>query len=62
MTQVKTPVGQLPAKQVTPSSVFDKVDVDYVALVYTKIGAIHKPTIVKSYIVSLSVKAKWCLI
>ena len=53
-------MGQLPAERVTPDSVFDKVGVDYAGPVYTKIGAVRKPTVVKSYIavfVSLSVKA-----
>ena len=53
-------MGQLPAERVTPGSVFDKVGVDYAGPIYTKIGAVRRPTIVKSYIavfVSLSVKA-----
>ena len=33
-------MGQLPAERVTLGSVFDKVGVDYVGLVYTKIGAV----------------------
>ena len=53
-------MGQLPAERVTPGSVFDKVGVDYAGPVYTKIGPVRKPTIVKTYVavfVSLSVKA-----
>ena len=53
-------MGQLPAERVTPGSVFDKVGVDYAGPIYTKIGAVRRPKIVKSYIavfVSLSVKA-----
>ena len=53
-------MGQLPVERVTPGSVFDKVGVDYAGPVYTKIGPVRKPTIVKTYVavfVSLSVKA-----
>ena len=53
-------MGQSPAERVTPGSVFDKVGVDYAGSIYTKIGAVRRPKIVKSYIavfVSLSVKA-----
>ena len=53
-------MGQLPAERVTPGSDFDKVGVDYAGPVYTKIGPVRKPTIVKTYVavfVSLSVKA-----
>ncbi len=53
-------MGQLPAERVTAGSVFDKVGVDYARPVYTKIGSVRKPTLVKTYVavfVSLSVKA-----
>ena len=50
-------MGQLPAERVTPGSVLDKVGVNYAGPIYTKIGAVRRPTIVKSVFVSLSVKA-----
>ncbi len=53
-------MGRLPAERVTVGSVFNKVGVDYVGPVYTKIGSVRKPTLVKMYVavfVSLSVKA-----
>jgi len=53
-------MGQLPNERVTAGSVFDKVGVDYAGPVYTKIGSVRRPTLVKTYVaifVSLSVKA-----
>ena len=53
-------MGQLPAERVAPGSVFNKIGVDYAGPIYTKIGSVRKPTIVKSYVavfVSLTVKA-----
>ena len=53
-------MGQLPPERVTPDSVFNRVGVDYANPIYTKLGAVQRPTIIKAYMavfVSLSVKA-----
>ena len=53
-------LGQLPLERVTPTSVFEKVGVDYAGPFLIKYGHVRKPTIVKAYIclfVCLSVKA-----
>ena len=53
-------LGQLPVERITPSSVFDKVGVDYAGPLLVKHGYVRKPTVVKTYIcvfVCLAVKA-----
>ena len=53
-------LGQLPLERVTPSSVFEKVGIDYAGPFKIKYGHMRKPTVVKAYIclfVCLSVKA-----
>ena len=53
-------LGQLPLERVTPSSVFEKVGIDYAGPFQIKYGHVRKPTVVKAYIclfVCLSVKA-----
>ena len=53
-------MGQLPPERVTPDIVFSRVGIDYAGPILTKLGAVRRPTIVKSYIavfVSLTVKA-----
>ena len=53
-------IGSLPIEQVTADAVFSRVGVDYAGLVYLKLGAVWRPTVVKAYVavfVSLTIKA-----
>ena len=43
-------MGQLPLERVTPDAVFDHVGLDYAGPLYLKLGSVHKPTIIKSYV------------
>ena len=51
-------VGQLPKDRISPSRVFEKVDVDYAGPFLLKLGKVRKPVVVKALCVFVCLSTK----